>query len=272
MGRTVPPRSLGESLADVDPNTPAHRRTRARRARRVKLLFHNGVRAAGCAPPPGLELRAESDENKYLNAGWSADGLCNESLFSSLPETIAKPFFPSLLEAHLMGDSFSGRDKAVQCYLADQHDVDRVKKLTAGIKERDEQITQLVGSGGNRTIGIYVNSGGNNAVPLGVPVNPTYPSGCTVGQVRRSLWMAVSEGVNPPPWRGTVGQVSSQRRRVRRMWSTQAVRRSERSNSVLLFSARSLRRATRSASAHAEQHISTNDKYQDDLVSDIDEF
>ena len=81
--------------------------------------------------------------------------------------------------------------------MADQRDVDRVKKFIAGIKERDEQITQLAGSGGSSVDGsFYGNSGGNNAVPLGVPVNLTYPHGCTIGQVRRSLGKAVSEGVN----------------------------------------------------------------------------
>ena len=172
--RTVPPRSLGASLTDVEPSTPAHMRTRARRARRIKLLFHNGVRAAECAPPPGLERRAKSEGNEYINAGWSADGLCNESLFSSFLETIAKSSFPSLLEAQLLGDMSSRRDKAVQCYLAEQRDVDIAKKLTAGIKERNEQIAQLVGSGGSSSgNSSYGNGGGNNAVPLDVPVNPT---------------------------------------------------------------------------------------------------
>ena len=124
VGRTVFLRPRGESLTDMDPNTPAHRRTSTRRARIIKLLFHNGVRAAKCAAPPGLELRAVSGEN-----------MCNESLFSSLLETIAKPLFAFLLAAQLMGDSFYGRDKAVQFYLVDKRDVDRVKKLIAGIKE-----------------------------------------------------------------------------------------------------------------------------------------
>lgn len=54
----------------------------------------------------------------------------------SLLETIAKPFSLLCWNRQLLGDMMSGRVKAVQCYLADQRGVDRIKDLIAGIKER----------------------------------------------------------------------------------------------------------------------------------------
>ena len=146
--------SLGEARSDDDRSTAAQRRTHARKMRRSKLLFHAGFRAAESDLTPGLARpssfmqspstsihdsfrghRAESEENKYLHAFRSAEqvvgdatsdanGCDVESLFASLLETIAQPSFPSLLQAQLLGDSFSGLDKAVQCYLLDQRDVE----------------------------------------------------------------------------------------------------------------------------------------------------
>ena len=95
---TIPMRTAApRSPSNVDLSTPAHRRTLARRDCRIKLVFHNGVRAAVSAPPPGLEKRAESGENKHPKDGLPADVFCDESLFSSLLEPIAKLSFPSLL-------------------------------------------------------------------------------------------------------------------------------------------------------------------------------
>ena len=65
------------------------------------------------------------------------------------------------------------------------------------------------------------------------------------------------------------------------MWLTQAARQSERSNSVYRHRSFSTRRDIvkkggaeylRAALAHAEQYICTNQKYQVDLVSDIDQL
>ena len=164
-----------------DPSTDAHRRTRARRERRIKLLLHNSARAALCTPPPGLVLSAVTNEIK-----------CNESVLA-----VAAEKAPSVVPTQLAG-SLIRSDKAIQCHLADQREVVRVMKLIDGIKTRDEQIKQLVSrSGGSVDGDSYGNNGSNYAVPIG---------------------KVVSEG-GPPPLRGTVGQVSSSRRRVCRVMS-----------------------------------------------------
>ena len=128
---------LGEARAGEYPSTAAQQRTRACKMCRNKLLFHAGVRAAESETPPGLEkpaplcnhLRPMStirSVGTVLNQRgiliFYANGCDIELLFASLLETIAQPSFPSLLEAQLLGDRYSGIDKAVQCHLVHQRD------------------------------------------------------------------------------------------------------------------------------------------------------
>ena len=167
-------------------------------------------------------------------------------------------------ESQLLGDSFSGRDKAVQCYLADPRDVDRVKKLIVGINERDVQIKQLVGSGGRSGDGnFYGINGSNNAVPFGVPANPTYPSGCTLGQARRSLGKVVSEGVNPTSLAGYAG-TSLQLETARASHVDDAGCQTKRTLKICIAVQCDIVKKgdaeyLRAALAHAEQHISRNE-------------
>lgn len=107
-------------------------------------------------------------------------------------------------------------------------------------------------------------------------MNPTCPSGCTIGQVRRSLGKAVSEGVNPASLAG-YGGTSLQSETARASHMVDASCQTKQALKLCIAVQCDIIKEgeteyLRAASAHAERHINANEHFQVDLASDIDEF